>query len=180
MTASTETATKHVTETSLFYLRNSIVYKKEKPYFLNVPVGDNPEAKQTNLDHEQRHSISITDIRGRESDYIVDGVGFELVLHKTLLNHNDFDDDKKVRSTYYPEMVEFVTSKLNAARAFVFDHTVTQSDASGCSFANPSKLRRRTPGMQDCGTSIWRQPLRAAHIGAKNLSTVAGLRLNHE
>ncbi|KAF8249054.1 hypothetical protein K440DRAFT_509597, partial [Wilcoxina mikolae CBS 423.85] len=90
----------------------------------------------------------ITDIRGQESDYTVDGVGFELVVHKSLLGHDDFDDESKVMSTYYPEMVQFVTSKLNAARAFVFDHT----------------LRRRTPGMQDCGTSKWRQPLSAAHI----------------
>jgi len=125
MTACTKTETEHVTKAPLFYLRDSEVFKTEKPFFLNVPVGDIPGAKQTNLDHEKRQSISITDIRGRESDFTVDGVGFELVVHQSRLGHDDFDDDAKVLSTYYSEMVEFVTSKLNAARAVVFDHTVT-------------------------------------------------------
>ncbi|KAF4957904.1 hypothetical protein FGADI_2733 [Fusarium gaditjirri] len=98
------------------------------PYFINFPVPDSngkDVPPQHNVLHEQVRDISINDIRGRESDFVLDTHGFELDHHEPSLTNEEFESDNIVRERYYPEIVDFISKKLGASRVVPFEHTAS-------------------------------------------------------
>lgn len=110
-------------DTSLYYLAPLEEYQRVKPYYVNWPVHNIPGAEQTNLSHE-KYPVQVEDVRGQEGNFKLDECGFELLNHQTSLENDDFEDDAKIRMSYYPEMVELVKITLNASCAVIFEHTV--------------------------------------------------------
>lgn len=148
--------------TDLWYLKRLPLYDTQKPYFINFPVPSDGKdvPPQHNVLHEQVHDISITDIRGHESDFVLDTHGFELDHHETSLTNEEFEIDHIVREKYYPEIVAFISKKLGASRVVPFEHT----------------HRLSQPLSKGCGCSRKRKPLVAAHVDQTPASSAQRIR----
>lgn len=111
------------TRESIYYLVDNPEHKTKKPFHVESPVG---QAGLTNVSYEGRDHL-VTDIRGRQSDFQLDNVGFELVKHETSLSYEDFRDDSLIKSRYYKEVESLLQEKLGPSRIFIFNHVVCLS-----------------------------------------------------
>lgn len=141
---------------SLAYLEYDPIFKHEKPYFIRFPLDDLPEAKQTNLKFDY-YDVSIEDIRGRESQFKLDDVGFELAEFHTVLKYDDFNDFRENSKIYFKEIEEFLKKKLGAQFVEVYDCTI----------------RRRTPDFPAAQFQEKHvQPIRAVHVDSSRAERV--------
>ncbi|RYP71917.1 hypothetical protein DL771_004520 [Monosporascus sp. 5C6A] len=85
---------------------------------------DRPETYERPVDV---HPVHITDIAGKESDYTLDGNGFQVVSHTA--QEKDFLDDDQVRAAYYPETEQLLKDVTGASKIFIFDHTIRRQSA---------------------------------------------------
>lgn len=53
--------------------------------------------------------VVIHDIRGEEESYLLDSHGFQIIRHTSSVD--DFKDDAKIQSTYYPEIEEILLKR---------------------------------------------------------------------
>lgn len=110
---------------TLCYLKYDEKFEHEKPYFIRFPVNDYPGAKQTNLEFDF-YDVKIEDIRGRETDYKLDDVGFELSKFETKLKYEDFGANFDANSeVYYKEIEEHLKKKLGVTWVEVYDCVVS-------------------------------------------------------
>ena len=91
------------------------------------------------------HSLPVHDIRPIGETVSLDREGFALVRQNSEVN--DFYDEDKVRSVYYPEAERLIKAATGADRVFVFDHTV----------------RKRVQGAADRDGGL-RQPVARVHV----------------
>jgi hypothetical protein len=73
-----------------------------------------------------QHVVSIEDGRPIRDSFTLDGAGFELADHPTLVR--DFFDRDALPAAYYPEMERLIAKRSGARRVHVFDHTLRSSD----------------------------------------------------
>lgn len=77
---------------------------------------------------EDNHEVTINDVRGREKDFVMNVNGFT-TLQGVESAENEFTDDEKIKSVYYPEVEKLLLDNVDGAkRIFIFDHTVRRSD----------------------------------------------------
>ncbi|KAJ2977050.1 hypothetical protein NQ176_g4595 [Zarea fungicola] len=74
------------------------------------------------------HRVTISDVRGEESDFTLDENGFQIHAH-TASDCNFLDDDE-IKASYYPEVQQLLKELTNASRVFIFDHTVRRQQPS--------------------------------------------------
>ncbi|KAF2010134.1 hypothetical protein BU24DRAFT_357228 [Aaosphaeria arxii CBS 175.79] len=70
----------------------------------------------------ESHKATVRDVRGRESEYTLDGNGFEFYKHTS--EEKDFLDEEQIKSRYYPETEQLLKDATGASRIFIFDHTI--------------------------------------------------------
>ncbi|KAL9132721.1 MAG: hypothetical protein Q9175_006100 [Cornicularia normoerica] len=132
------------------YLRRLDLYKSEpgeKPFSINIPINHLPGARQSNVEYEYVEGISVTDIRGRESDFSLDIHGFELAQQKIPYAYDDFEDTSLITRTYVKHMEHWMKEHFQAEEVLIFDHQVRRR--------NPVFAQRR-------GES--EQPITGAHV----------------
>lgn len=129
------------TTVSLNYFAENPKHKVEKPCYFRFPVGDQPT--QTDLT-QTPHSVEVTDIRSRLSDFTIDESGFELTWHETKMSYEDFGDHAIITTKYFREIEEFLKQKLGASRVFIFDKTVRMLSLGFHRFADPRGSRCAT------------------------------------
>ena len=84
----------------------------------------------------ETHKVSISDMRGRESDFKLDVHAFQPIPSNPTSRAStaDFSSDEAVERTYYPEVERTLLENLPGAprRVLIFDHTIrrAQSGAS--------------------------------------------------
>ncbi|KAG9240568.1 hypothetical protein BJ878DRAFT_525454 [Calycina marina] len=76
----------------------------------------------TNVRTHQAHNFVITDVTGDESQYTLDGQGFQFVSR--VSEEKDFIDDKKIQSVYYPECERLLKDVTGAIHVHIFNHKV--------------------------------------------------------
>ena len=101
--------------------------------------------------HDDAHTVTIEDLRGRERDFSLDRHGFEAATHWS--RETRFDDDATIRAQYYAESEALLRDLLGADRVLTFDHTI----------------RRRLPG-QPAHREGQRQPVARVHVDQTDLS----------
>jgi hypothetical protein len=74
--------------------------------------------------------VELNDARGRESDFNLEKDAFQLFQNiKSDMTYDDWADDEKVKSTYYPEVVQFLLDNVPGAhKVTLFDHTIRRSN----------------------------------------------------
>ncbi|KAK5142993.1 hypothetical protein LTR32_004780 [Rachicladosporium monterosium] len=96
------------------------------PYnYVEAPPPNHPQRNYA----EAPHSVTISDIRGRESDFSTDTNGFAVLQHVAPSAERDFTDDDRIKETYYPEVQRLLLENLpgKADRVVIFDHTIRRS-----------------------------------------------------
>ncbi|KAF2682293.1 hypothetical protein K458DRAFT_444352 [Lentithecium fluviatile CBS 122367] len=74
------------------------------------------------------HAATVRDVRGKESEYTLDGNGFQFYKHTS--EEKEFVDDEKIREVYYPETEALLKEATGASRIFIFDHTIRRQPPS--------------------------------------------------
>ncbi|CAH0055132.1 unnamed protein product [Clonostachys solani] len=104
-----------------WYLKRLELYSREKPYMFAFDVSSRG-VNNTNHEYEER-LVSMADMRGRESQFLLDIHGFEIQHLPTALQNQDFDNGEIVRSTYYPEIESLMRTKFPSAyKIHIFSH----------------------------------------------------------
>ncbi|MGI9500387.1 MAG: CmcJ/NvfI family oxidoreductase [Geminicoccaceae bacterium] len=87
-------------------------------YYLYEP---DPEVER-NPPGTDPKEVEIRDGWPNAEKFSVDREGFEIKPFKT--GFSDFDDDDRIKTAFYPDVVTFVKQQTGAKRALVFDHTI--------------------------------------------------------
>lgn len=92
--------------------------------YVETPPPGEPQRNYT----EDTHTVTIHDIRGRESDFNFDVNGFGVLQNLPPSLEKDFADDSSIKKNYYPEIEKTLLDNVPGAnRIFIFDHTVRRS-----------------------------------------------------
>jgi len=104
-------------------------------YFQPPADGSNPvnyvekpaDKPQRNFGDDSRE-VSISDVRGSESQYNLDRDAFAVVTAQPPSRETAFVDDDSIRRNYYPEVEALLLANIPGAdRVFLFDHTVRRA-----------------------------------------------------
>jgi hypothetical protein len=101
-------------------------YSDETSQLTEVYFYDHPSAAAVHLPGGCAHTMPVHNAWSRNASkpFSVDVEGFELQPFKTA--YTDWSNDEAVRSTFYPEIVEFLKRTTGASRVLVFDHTIVR------------------------------------------------------
>ncbi|OIW32922.1 hypothetical protein CONLIGDRAFT_695192 [Coniochaeta ligniaria NRRL 30616] len=126
--------------TSLWYLHSLERYQTEKPYHINLPASALPEEAQSNEESVECRDITITNLRGREHEFSLDGNGFQVfgsdgeassdggkMLHSSL-SYENYHSTKTIREKYYPAVAAFLRDTLGAETVVPFTHDVRRRE----------------------------------------------------
>ena len=107
--------------TSVNYLKDLPLYKKEKPYLVLLPASGGFELKAgrtDNLEYESHDGIHITDMRGREKEFQLITHGFEIMPNtSSVLDFRNRDDVQ----AYKQETEEILKAKFGAEKVVCWD-----------------------------------------------------------
>ncbi|KAL5333806.1 hypothetical protein BJX70DRAFT_391922 [Aspergillus crustosus] len=87
-----------------------------------VPASGPPQENYTSITHQ----VSLTDIRGHETEYNLDKDAFEALHHiPSAMTYNAWESDETVKSTYYDEVRQVLLNNVPGAhKVVIFDHTI--------------------------------------------------------
>ena len=101
--------------------------------------------------------------RNATQPFSADVEGFELHPFKTA--YTDWSNDEAVRSTFYPEIVEFLKRTTGATRVLVFDHTIRSKGNESKPITDESSTSQRAPVMLvHCDYTSTSGPLRVKQL----------------
>lgn len=103
------------------FLAHDRLYDEEKPYLLKFDPPSGFPQSNYNIDTKEQ---LIEDIRGREKDFSIAKNGFAIMPLHTKLSYEDFDDEKRLREVYFPEVADALRKLLGASRVQIFEHLV--------------------------------------------------------
>lgn len=162
-------------QASIYFLTKNVRFQTEKPYAFRFPV---ETVQQTNMEMERRDSISITDMRGSESNFSMETNGFVVLNLESGMAYDDFHDSERV-SAYFRELEALLKSHLGASHVEVFRHGVgsftgactpthgTIVELIGCRSCASVTLISQSPqerGMTTTNQPPWLMSVRSASI----------------
>lgn len=91
--------------------------------YVETPPAGQPQRNYS----EHPHTVSISDIRGREDSFTLNEHGFAVVQGVASEEH-DFTDDEHIKEVYYPEVERLILEHVpGAERVLLFDHTIRRA-----------------------------------------------------
>jgi hypothetical protein len=75
---------------------------------LDFYLTSGPRTPNTYGAFDEAVACIVEDVTGRESQFTLEKHGFEYRKHPTQLRLDDWEDQDKVRTVYYPETVEII------------------------------------------------------------------------
>jgi len=95
--------------------------------YVETPPEGLPQRNYT----ENPHSITLQDIRDRETDFDLDTHAFSVVQNVSS-EEKDFTDDEHIQKVYYPEVIDTLLRHAPGKpnRVLLFDHTIRRSHPS--------------------------------------------------
>jgi glutathione S-transferase len=107
---------------------------------------EDPEGKHTRI-HEpgdDAQKVTIRDGRGLKDEFSVDKHGFAFREFRSEYA-GSWEDEEKVRSEFYPEVVEFLMRTTGASRILVFDHTIRTKGNQAKKLTQETNTSQRAP-----------------------------------
>lgn len=78
---------------------------------------------------DETHEVTISDIRGRESEFNLDHDAFAVVAGLPPSKEVAFADDASIEANYYPELEALLLEHIPGSnRVIFFDHTIRRAD----------------------------------------------------
>lgn len=91
------------------------------PPFFNLNADADGTRKQNYF--LETKEVHVENIRGRESELTLDSEGFRFFQTTSVMTEG-FEDDEKVKSTYYDDCERTLKEITGASRIVLFDHTI--------------------------------------------------------
>lgn len=93
-----------------------------------IYVEEPPAGKPKRNFSDAPEHVPVTDIRGSESDYILDVQGFQAISSVPSSNDIDWNSDTSVKEKYYPNVESVLLQHVQgASRIHIFDHTIRRT-----------------------------------------------------
>ncbi|KAH8895764.1 hypothetical protein GQ53DRAFT_792333 [Thozetella sp. PMI_491] len=92
-------------------LRGYTIEEKTEPETFDRPVDVQP--------------VTIHDVTGRESEFTLDGAGFQ--FHKYAVTEKEFSDDDQIKAGYYAETEQMLKDVTGASRVHILGHIVRKN-----------------------------------------------------
>ncbi|RMZ81868.1 hypothetical protein DV738_g2074, partial [Chaetothyriales sp. CBS 135597] len=98
-----------------------------KPYYFVEKPSDGTPQQNFGVNNV---TVSLTDIRGHESDFSLDRDAFQVLQNvESKMTYEDWEDDAKVKSIYYPEVEKTLLDNVPGAHKItLFDYTIRRSN----------------------------------------------------
>lgn len=80
---------------------NTVLHYYKAPEDGSPPHATYVDRPETYSRPTELHPATVRDVRGRESEYTLDGSGFQIYKHSA--NEKDFLDDEQIKADYYAE-----------------------------------------------------------------------------
>ena len=124
------------------------------------------ETEQANGIHEpgdSPHEVSVHDGWSKVRDFTIDRNGFSVQGFNT--HFEQWEDQDCTRSSFYPEVVEFLKRELGAKRVLVFDHTIRTVKNANRKLTQETNTSQRSPVMLvHCDYTAESGPLRVKQL----------------
>lgn len=107
--------------TNMTFLKDSPLYKNEKPYLVLLPASEDfdlKSARRDNLEFESHNGVRVTDIRGREKVFQLMTHGFEIMPNTSKLSNFRTMEDVQA---YKRETEEVLKAKFGAEKVVCWD-----------------------------------------------------------
>ncbi|KIW02560.1 uncharacterized protein PV09_06015 [Verruconis gallopava] len=104
----------------------------EKPYNWAGANADNPPNGIPRNFGVDEQTVTINDIRGRETEFSLDNNAFQALPNvPSEMKYEDFNSDETIRRVYYPEVERLLLDHVpGSKRIFLFDHTIRRPNSS--------------------------------------------------
>jgi hypothetical protein len=161
-------------ETQILYLQRLDEYNAEKPFEVIFNISEfGEDAVQTNLCLAAQ-PVKVVDARSTWADYRMDKHGFEFHRFPTVLEGDDFEDEKLIREIYYPDVEAFLHQTIGKklAHVLILHHQVRCSGLRVAPLfwvvdAHTQRRKRNEIFPQiDPGNTKYFQPIPRAHCGS--------------
>lgn len=119
--------------------------KDVKPKLTELYFYESPKAKDIHEPGDDEKEVLIHNAWPQADSFHMDKQGFSLQELKT--DYQDWEDDKQVRSAFYPEVVEFLRKTTGARRVEVFDHTIRSKGNQEKKLTEETNTSQRAPVM---------------------------------
>ncbi|KAI0875136.1 methyltransferase-like protein [Hypoxylon argillaceum] len=92
-------------------------------------VGTPPAGEPQNNLKQYQENVTISDVRGHESEYTLDRDAFQIIQDVPASKEVEFVDDESIKANYYPEVEKLLLDHIPGSnRVFLFDHTIRRAD----------------------------------------------------
>jgi glutathione S-transferase len=102
-------------------------------------------AKNIHEPGDDPHEVELWDGWSRAHGFTLDKHGFEIKGFQT--SFNDWTNEDAVKTSFYPEVVEFLKKDLGAKRVLVFDHTIRTKENDEKKLTQETNTSQRAPVM---------------------------------
>lgn len=146
-------------------VRANFNYTDDVAALTEIYFYDCPEAKNVHFPGDSAHEMPVHNgwSRNDSDPFSADKEGFQLQSFKT--DYDEWDNDEKVRNTFYPEIVEFLKKTVGANRVLVFDHTIRTKGNEAKPITDEKATSQRAPVMLvHCDYTAESGPLRVKQL----------------
>lgn len=144
-------------------VRTTVNYTQAVDQPTEIYFYESEKAKDIHEPGDAAVEISISDGWPRAQDFTLDANGF--ALHDFKAEHEDWEDEQSVRTSFYPEVVSFLKQKLGAKRVLVFDHTIRSESTAQKALTDEKNTSQRSPVMLvHCDYTAESGPLRVQQL----------------
>lgn len=120
-------------------------YTKDVDKLTELYFYETDAAKDIHEPGDDPHEMTVTDGWHQAKSFSTDKHGFS--LHDFKTGYDGWEDDEKVRSLFYPEVVDFLKRNTGAKRVLVFDHTIRSKSNQAKKLTQETNTSQRAPVM---------------------------------
>ncbi|KAF2649755.1 hypothetical protein K491DRAFT_697851 [Lophiostoma macrostomum CBS 122681] len=144
-------------------IKTTVNYTKAVDGLTELYFYETDAAKNIHEPGDDPFEISISDAWPHAQDLTLDTNGFS--VHSLKTSHTDWEDESSVKSSFYPEVVDFLKQTTGATRVLVFDHTIRTEANSKKKLTDENNTSQRSPVMLvHCDYTAKSGPLRVKQL----------------
>lgn len=146
-------------------------YTRDVPEKTQLFFYETPEADGIHEPGDDPHEMPIYDGYKVEKPFSIDENGFG--VHDFHTEHKDWVDEDEVKSSFYPQVVEFLKKTTGAKRVLVFDHTIRTKANAAKKLTQETNTTQRSPVMLvHCDYTNESAPLRVKQLLPEDADTL--------
>lgn len=143
-------------------VRSTFNYTRDTGVVPEVYFYEPPAGTKIRDPGDDPHVMPVQDGWNRAGSFRLDREGFALREFKS--SFDQWDDDGAIRSSFYAEVISFLTDQLGASRVVVFDHTIRAKRNDKQQTAETNTTQRAPVMLVHCDYTPNSGPLRVRQL----------------